>query len=48
MKALVLAEHGGIENLAVVTDKPVPTADEGHVVIRVAGDSGDGMQVTGS
>ncbi|WP_211100705.1 zinc-binding dehydrogenase [Acuticoccus sediminis] len=39
MKALVLAEHGGIENLAVVTDKPVPTADEGHVVIRVRASS---------
>src|ERR1700742_3127619 len=35
MKALVLRQHGGLENLDVVSDKPTPQAAEGHVVIRV-------------
>src|SRR6516164_832708 len=35
MKALVLRQHGGLENLDVVSDHPVPQATEGHVVIRV-------------
>jgi len=39
MKALLLSEHGGLENLAVVTDKPVPQATEGHVVLRVRASS---------
>jgi NADPH:quinone reductase-like Zn-dependent oxidoreductase len=39
MKALLLRQHGDLENLAVVTDKPVPRATEGHVVIRVRASS---------
>jgi alcohol dehydrogenase len=39
MKALVLRQHGGLENLAVVTDHPVPKAADGHVVIRVKASS---------
>src|SRR5262245_52932335 len=39
MKALVLRQHGGLENLEVVTDKPIPQAVEGHVVIRVRASS---------
>jgi NADPH:quinone reductase-like Zn-dependent oxidoreductase len=39
MKALLLREHGGLENLEVVTDKPIPQAVEGHVVIRVRASS---------
>lgn len=39
MKALLLSEHGGLEQLRVVTDKPVPVATEGHVVIRVRASS---------
>src|SRR5689334_17318440 len=39
MKALLLRQHGGLENLEVVTDKPVPRASEGHVVIRVRASS---------
>ena len=39
MKALVLRQHGGLENLDVVTDKPMPQAVEGHVVIRVRASS---------
>src|SRR5262247_2452632 len=39
MKALVLRQHGGLENLAVVTDHPVPKAMDGHVVIRVKASS---------
>jgi 2-desacetyl-2-hydroxyethyl bacteriochlorophyllide A dehydrogenase len=39
MKALVLRQHGGLENLEVVTDHPVPTATDGHVVIRVRASS---------
>ena len=39
MKALVLRQHGGLENLAVVTDHPVPKATDGHVVIRVRASS---------
>ena len=35
MKALLLRKHGGLEQLEVVTDYPVPAAVEGHVVIRV-------------
>ena len=39
MKALLLRQHGGLENLEVVTDKPIPQAIEGHVVIRVRASS---------
>ncbi len=39
MKALLLRQHGGLENLAVVTDHPVPRATDGHVVIRVKASS---------
>src|SRR5215813_14355850 len=39
MKALVLRQHGGLENLEVVSDKPVPKAVEAHVVIRVKASS---------
>src|SRR5262249_13677364 len=35
MKALVLQRHGGLQDLDVVTDYPIPGASEGHVVIRV-------------
>ncbi len=35
MKALLLSEHGGLEQLQVVDDHPRPHADEGHVVLRV-------------
>ena len=41
MKALLLRQHGGLENLEVVTDKPIPQAVEGHVVIRVRASSFD-------
>jgi alcohol dehydrogenase len=39
MKALVLRQHGGLENLELVTDKPIPQASEGDVVIRVRASS---------
>src|SRR5258705_8090220 len=39
MRALVLRQHGGLENLEGVTDKPIPKAVEGHVVIRVKASS---------
>jgi alcohol dehydrogenase len=39
MRALVLRQHGGLENLQVVTDYPVPQATDGHVVIRVRASS---------
>jgi NADPH:quinone reductase-like Zn-dependent oxidoreductase len=39
MKALVLRKHGGLEELEFVPDYPVPTAVEGHVVIRVRASS---------
>src|SRR5262245_26806215 len=39
MKALVLRQQGGLENLAVVTGHPVPKAMDGHVVIRVKASS---------
>ena len=35
MKALLLRKHGGLDDLDVVSDHPVPRAAEGHVVIRV-------------
>jgi NADPH:quinone reductase-like Zn-dependent oxidoreductase len=35
MRALVLRRHGGLQDVEVVTDYPVPKATAGHVVIRV-------------
>jgi NADPH:quinone reductase-like Zn-dependent oxidoreductase len=35
MKALVLRQHGGLENLQLASDYPVPQVTDGHVVIRV-------------
>ncbi|MGH8802668.1 MAG: alcohol dehydrogenase catalytic domain-containing protein, partial [Casimicrobiaceae bacterium] len=39
MKALVLKQHGGIDDLTLVDDHPRPSATEGHVVIRVGASS---------
>src|SRR3954469_17510239 len=39
MKALVLRKHGGLDELQVVGNYPVPQAIEGHVVIRVRASS---------
>ena len=39
MRALVLQQHGGLQDLAVVNDYPRPNATEGHVVIRVLASS---------
>jgi alcohol dehydrogenase len=39
MRALVLRSHGGLENLEVVDDHPMPRVTEGHVVIRVRASS---------
>src|SRR6201997_1761460 len=39
MKALLLRQHGGLDNLELVGDYPVPQAVEGHVVIRVRASS---------
>src|SRR6188474_1226842 len=39
MKALLLRKHGTLDDLAVVDDKPMPQAIEGHVVIRVRASS---------
>src|ERR1700704_4721833 len=39
MKALVLRKHGGLADLEVVGDYPVPQATEGNVVIRVRASS---------
>ncbi|MDQ2915844.1 MAG: zinc-binding dehydrogenase [Pseudomonadota bacterium] len=39
MKALVLMQHGGLGDLAVVNDYPRPTVTEAHVVIRVRASS---------
>src|SRR3977135_126283 len=39
MRALVLRQHGGLDNLEIVTQYPVPSATEGHVVIRVGASS---------
>jgi NADPH:quinone reductase-like Zn-dependent oxidoreductase len=35
MKALILKQHGTLDALEVVTDRPLPRATNGHVVIRV-------------
>ena len=39
MRALVLREHGDLDKLQVVEDHPMPSADAGHVVIRVGASS---------
>jgi NADPH:quinone reductase-like Zn-dependent oxidoreductase len=39
MRALLLSQHGGLENLKLVNDHPVPQANEGHVVLRVRASS---------
>src|SRR5262249_40985577 len=39
MKALVLRRHGGLADLEVVDDYPVPAVKDGHVVIRVRASS---------
>jgi NADPH:quinone reductase-like Zn-dependent oxidoreductase len=39
MRALVLRQHGGLENLQVVQDHPKPKATAGAVVIRVRASS---------
>jgi NADPH:quinone reductase-like Zn-dependent oxidoreductase len=39
MRALLLRQHGDLDQLQVVGDHPVPRADEGHVVIRVRASS---------
>ena len=39
MKALVLRRHGGLTDLEVVNDYPIPRTSEGHVVIRVRASS---------
>jgi NADPH:quinone reductase-like Zn-dependent oxidoreductase len=39
MRALVLRRHGGLDDLELVDDHPLPRATEGHVVIRVRASS---------
>ena len=39
MRALLLRQHGGLENLQIVDDHPKPKAVDGHVVIRVRASS---------
>jgi NADPH:quinone reductase-like Zn-dependent oxidoreductase len=39
MKALLLRQHGGLDNLELVANYPVPQVVEGHVVIRVRASS---------
>ena len=39
MRALLLREHGGLENLECVTDHPKPTVKDDHVVIKVGASS---------
>src|SRR5262252_1933811 len=39
MRALLLRKHGGLDDLEVVDDHPVPRADDGHAVIRVGASS---------
>jgi NADPH:quinone reductase-like Zn-dependent oxidoreductase len=39
MRALLLRQHGSLDDLAVVDDKPIPQAIDGHVVIRVRASS---------
>ncbi len=39
MRALILRRHGGLSDLEVVDDHPLPRATEGHVVVRVRASS---------
>ena len=39
MRALVLSQHGGLENLECVSDYPMPVIKEGHVIIKVGASS---------
>src|SRR5205809_4027060 len=39
MKALLLRQHGELDDLAVVDDHPLPKAAEGHVLLRVRASS---------
>jgi len=39
MKALVLSQHGGLENLKCVSDYPMPVVQDGHVIIKVGASS---------
>jgi NADPH:quinone reductase-like Zn-dependent oxidoreductase len=39
MKALVLTQHGDLDELRVIDDKPRPSAAAGHVVVRVGASS---------
>jgi 2-desacetyl-2-hydroxyethyl bacteriochlorophyllide A dehydrogenase len=39
MRALILREHGGLENLNCVDDYPMPIIKEGHVIIKVGASS---------
>ena len=39
MRAVVLRQHGGLDQLEYVNDFPDPKADDGHVVIRVKASS---------
>jgi NADPH:quinone reductase-like Zn-dependent oxidoreductase len=39
MKALLLRKHGGLDDLEVANDHPLPSATDGHVVIRVRASS---------
>jgi len=39
MIALVLSQHGGLENLECVRDYPMPVIKEGHVIIKVGASS---------
>lgn len=39
MKALILEQHGDLDQLRVVDDKPRPVAGDGHVVVRVGASS---------
>jgi NADPH:quinone reductase-like Zn-dependent oxidoreductase len=39
MKALLLRQHGGLDDLEVVDNHPIPSATDGHVVIRVRSSS---------
>ncbi|WP_413728173.1 quinone oxidoreductase family protein [Sodalis sp. RH19] len=39
MKALILEQHGDLDQLRVVNDKPRPVAAAGHVVVRVGASS---------
>ena len=39
MRALVLRQHGGLENLEYVSDHPMPVIREGHAIIKVGASS---------